>query len=102
MSEHVVPIKTYLLVFLALMVGTAGTVWVSFHDLGWFPGANVAVALVIACTKATLVILFFMHVKYSPRLTWVVVIAGFFWLLILLTLTMNDYALRGWLPSGGQ
>ena len=97
MSEHVVPIKTYLLVFLALMIGTAGTVWVSFHDLGWFPGANVAVALVIACTKATLVILFFMHVKYTnEKMTGAVVVAGFFFLAILLALSMSDYLTRAW------
>jgi cytochrome c oxidase subunit 4 len=102
MSEHVVPIKTYVVVFLALLAGTGITVWASFADLDFqlaghtFPG-SVIVALTIACTKATLVILFFMHVKYSSRLTWVVVIAGFFWLIILLVGTMNDYALRGWL-----
>jgi cytochrome c oxidase subunit IV len=62
----------------------------------------VAIALTIATIKATLVILFFMHVKYSSRLTWVVVIAGFFWLLILLIGTMNDYALRNWLTYPAQ
>jgi cytochrome c oxidase subunit IV len=102
MAEHIVPIRTYAGVFLALMVGTAMTVWVSYHDITWFPHANVAIALAIACTKATLVILFFMHVRYSSRLTWVVVIAGFFWLLILLIGTMNDYALRDWLTYPSQ
>ena len=102
MSEHVVPIKTYLLVFLALMAGTAITVWVSFVDLTWFSGANVAVALVIASIKATLVILFFMHARYSSRLTWAVVIAGFFWLGLLLFGVMNDYAFRGWLTYPSQ
>ena len=102
MSEHVVPVKTYVMVFLALMVGTAITVWVSLVDITLFPHANVAIALVIACIKATLVILFFMHVKYSSRLTWVVVIAGFFWLLILLIGTMNDYGLRNWLTYPSQ
>lgn len=101
-SEHIVPIKTYVMVFLALMVGTAITVWVSFVDLNWFPGANVAVALAIASVKATLVVLFFMHVKYSSRLTWAVVIGGVFWLGLLLIGTMNDYAFRGWLTYPGQ
>jgi len=107
MSEHVVPIKTYVAVFLALLVGTAATVWVAYHNLDFtlagrvFPG-SVAVALIIASVKATLVILFFMHVKYSSRLTWVVVIGGFFWLLILLIGTMNDYALRHWLTYPSQ
>ncbi len=107
MSEHVVPVKTYVTIFLLLLLGTGLTVWASFVDLDFqvggrvFPG-SVIVALIIACTKATLVILFFMHVKYSSRLTWVVVIAGFFWLLILLIGTMNDYALRGWMTYPGQ
>ncbi len=107
MSEHVVPIKTYVIVFIALLIGTGATYWASFVDLDFqvggrvFPG-SVILALAIACTKATLVILFFMHVKYSSRLTWVVIVAGFFWLLILLLGTMNDYALRGWLTYPGQ
>ena len=107
MSEHVVPVRTYVIIFLLLLLGTGLTVWASYADLDFqvgsrvFPG-SVIVALAIACTKATLVILFFMHVKYSSRLTWVVVIAGFFWLLILLIGTMNDYALRGWMTYPGQ
>lgn len=102
MSEHIVPIKTYVLIFLALMVGTAITVWVSYYDITWFPHANIAIALVIACTKALLVILYFMHVRYSTRLTWVVVIGGFFWLLLLLLLTMTDYAFRNLLTYPPQ
>ncbi len=107
MSEHVVPVKTYVTIFLLLLLGTGLTVWASFVDLDFqvggrvFPG-SVILALAIACTKATLVILFFMHVKYSSRLTWVVVISGFFWLLILLIGTMNDYALRGMMTYPGQ
>jgi len=76
------------------MILTGLTVWVAFHDLGpW----NIVVALTIAVAKATLVVLYFMHVRYSDRLTWVVVIAGFFWLAILLALTMSDYFSRSWL-----
>lgn len=94
MSEHIVPVRTYVLIFTALMVLTVVTVAVSFVDLGdW----SVVVALAIACTKAVLVILFFMHVKYSSRLTWAVVVAGFFWFGILIALTMNDYLFRNWL-----
>ena len=107
MSAHIVPVKTYALVFAALLVGTGVTVWASYADLDFqvaghtLPG-SVIVALVIACTKAVLVILFFMHVKYSSRLTWAVIIAGFFWLGLLLVGTMNDYAFRGWLTFPNQ
>ncbi len=98
MSEHIVPRRVYYLVFLALMVGTAATVWVAYLDLGF---ANTAVAMGIAVTKATLVILYFMHVKYSSRLTWVVVASGFIWLGILFVLGMSDYLSRGWIPQPG-
>jgi cytochrome c oxidase subunit IV len=98
MSSHVVPVRIYFAVFAALMVFTALTVWVAYLDLGFL---NIAVALVIAVTKATLVILYFMHVRYSPRLTWVVVWAGFFWLGILFALGMSDYLSRGLLPQAG-
>ena len=98
MSEHVVPVRTYLLVFTALMVGTISTYFAAQIDMEarfntHFP-LNSLVALAIAVTKAVLVILFFMHVKYSTRLTKVVVIASFFWLGIMLTITMSDYLFR--------
>ncbi len=83
----------YYFVFLALVVGTLGTVAAAKVDMG--PMNNVAM-LAIACAKASLVILFFMHVRWSTRLTWVVVMAGFFWLLILFSLGMSDYLTRGW------
>ena len=85
----------YYLVFLALIVGTVGTVAAAKVDMG--PFNNVAM-LAIACTKATLVTLFFMHVRWSSRLTWVVAMAGFFWLLILFTV-LGDYMSRGWIPG---
>lgn len=95
MSEHVVPRKVYFAVFAALLVLTATTTAVSFLDLGpW----NTVVALAIAFLKATLVVLFFMHVKYSPRLTQIVIAGGLFWLAILLALTLSDFLSRGWLP----
>lgn len=95
MSEHVVPRKVYYAVFAALLVLTAITTAVAFVDLGpW----NTVVALGIAFLKATLVALFFMHVKYSPRLTQVIVAGGLFWLAILIVLTLSDFVSRGWLP----
>jgi len=94
-SEHVVPRKVYFAVFVALLVLTAITTAVAFVDLGpW----NTVVALGIAFLKATLVALFFMHVKYSPRLTQIVVAGGIFWLAILIVLTLSDFVTRGWLP----
>lgn len=92
MSGHVAPKSMYYLVFGALLVGTAITVGAAFVDLG---ALNNVVMLAIAITKATLVVLYFMHVRWSTRLTWVVVASGFFWLLILFGLTMQDYLTRG-------
>jgi cytochrome c oxidase subunit 4 len=86
----------YYAVFAALMVGTAITVAVAFVDLG---ALNNVVMLGIAMTKATLVVLYFMHVRWSTRLTWVIAASGFFWLLILFGLTMQDYLTRGWVPG---
>ena len=96
MSGHVVPVKSYVAIFLALMALTALTVGVSFIDLG---AINTVVALVIAVTKMLLVVLFFMHVRYSAQLTRVVVIAGFFWLLLLLFFTLADFKTRNWTPD---
>ena len=88
------------MIFLALMVGTGLTVVAAFYD---FPGPlNAVVALTIAVIKALLVVLFFMHVRYSSHLTWDLVGAGFFWLLILLTLTLTDPLTRNWLATGVQ
>ena len=98
MSEYVVPRSVYYAVFVTLIVLTGLTVWVAYLDLGFL---NVAVALGIAVTKAALVILYFMHVRYSSRLTWVVVSSGFFWLGILIVLGLSDYLSRGWLPQPG-
>jgi cytochrome c oxidase subunit IV len=92
MSGHVAPKSMYYMVFLALMIGTGLTVAAAFVDMG---ALNNVVMLAIACVKAALVILFFMHVRWSTRLTWVVVASGFFWLLILFGITMTDYLTRG-------
>lgn len=91
MSEHIVSKGVYFAVFAALMVFTAITVAVAFVDLGYF---NNVVALGIAVTKATLVVLFFMHVRYSSKLTKLVIISGLFWLAILLIFTSSDYLTR--------
>jgi cytochrome c oxidase subunit IV len=93
MSEHIVPVRVYVTVFVVLLVMTATTTAVSAIDLGpW----NTVVALAIAVFKATLVVLFFMHVKYSPPLIKVVIVGGLFWLAILLAITFSDFATRGW------
>jgi cytochrome c oxidase subunit 4 len=96
MSGHVAPKRMYVGVWLALVVGTVLTVVAADFDLG---ALNNIVMLLIACTKALLVILFFMHVRWSTRLTWVVVASGFFWLLIMFVLTMTDYMSRGWVDG---
>jgi cytochrome c oxidase subunit IV len=96
-TGHIIPTRTYYTIYLILLVGTYLTWQVAFFDLG---PLNTIVALVIAVIKATLVVLFFMHVKYSSRLTWVVVMGSVFWLGILLALTFSDYLTRGWRTFG--
>ena len=94
MAHHVASIKSYLLVFAALMVLTALTVGVAFIDLGVF---NDIVAMTIAVIKAVLVVLIFMHVWHSSRMTKLSIVAGFLWLAILIGLTLTDYLSRGFL-----
>ena len=98
-ATHLVPLRVYFTIFTLLMVLTATTVSVSYFDLGPF---NTVVAIVIAVAKMMLVILNFMHVRYSSRLTWAVVAGGFFWLALLLFMTLADYVTRGpgWLHYG--
>ena len=96
MPEHIVPPKIYLLICGILLALTFVTWGVALIDLGpW----NIVVALTIAFCKATLVALFFMHVRYSPRRTQLIVVAGIFWLGIMILLTMSDYLTRPWLTS---
>jgi cytochrome c oxidase subunit IV len=96
-SEHIVSPKIYLLIFTILMVLTGTTVYAATVDLNqYFPGLNVIVALVIATCKATLVVLFFMHAYYSTKRTQLIIIAGVFWLAIMLFMTLGDYASRPW------
>ena len=91
--HHQAPLTAYFVVFGLLMVLTVVTVAVSRVDLGAF---NTAVAMAIAIAKATVVILWFMHVIHSPRLTWIVVISSFLWLAVLFVLTFADYLTRNW------
>ena len=93
-SGHVVSVKLYATIFTALIVLTLTTTGIAFIDLG--TGLNAVAALAIAVGKALLVILYFMHIRYSDRLTWVFVAAGFFWLLILIGGTMDDLLTRNW------
>jgi len=96
MSDHIVPFKTYLTVFVALLVLTMVTYEAARTDFGSH-GLNVAIAIGIAMTKTTLVVLFFMHVKYSPKLVAVFVVAGFSWLALLIFGILSDYWTRGWI-----
>jgi cytochrome c oxidase subunit IV len=102
-EHHIVSPRVYLAILLALLTATGLTVWASFIDLGemhisrsltifWNP----VVALAIACTKMVLVVLFFMHVKYSPKLTKLTVISGVFIFLGLISMTLADYVSRAW------
>jgi cytochrome c oxidase subunit IV len=94
---HIASPRLYLTVFAALMVGTIVTVLAALVDLGRL---NLTVALAIAVTKATLVVLFFMHVKYSPKMIKVAAGAGFVWLAIMVVLTLSDYFTRNILALG--
>jgi cytochrome c oxidase subunit 4 len=95
-NEHahtIVGPRVYVAILFALLLGTALTVWASYVDLGFW---NPIIALAIATTKATLVVLFFMHVKYSTKLTKLAVSAGIFTFMILISLTLADYISRAW------
>src|SRR5262245_3946633 len=98
-AHHVVPLKIYYAIFAILLTLTGVTVAVAYVDLG---PLNTVVALAIACFKALIVVLFFMHVKYSTRLVKLTAIAGIYWMIILLVLTMSDYLTRGWGTFGQQ
>ena len=91
MSEHIVSPKIYVMIFLSLMAGTGLTVWAAFRNFGPF---NIVIALAIASFKATLVVLYFMHARYSPRRTHLVIVSSVFWLAIMLALTLSDYTTR--------
>jgi cytochrome c oxidase subunit 4 len=93
MSQQIEPTKTYVTVFVSLIGLTLLTTGVAFMDLGPF---NTVVALAIAFCKMSLVILYFMHVRHSGGLVRVAIVAGFFWLILLMGLTMSDYQTRDW------
>lgn len=95
-SSHIVPVKTYVFVFIALLFLAALTTAAAFVNLGSF---NTFVALTIACVKAVLVVLIFMHMLYSGNLVRVVLLAGFFWLALLVGFTLTDYHSRSWIAD---
>jgi cytochrome c oxidase subunit 4 len=96
-EHHIVSPKVYITIFATLMVCTILTVYAATLDLNrYFPGLNIIVALAIATFKASLVVLFFMHGKYSPKRTQLVIVCSVFWLAIMLFMTMSDYVTRLW------
>jgi cytochrome c oxidase subunit IV len=90
-SEHIVSPVIYIAIFSALLVGTGLTAWAAFQNFGQF---NIVIALGIATIKATLVVLYFMHARYSPKRTQLVIVCAIFWLAIMLSLTLADYQTR--------
>jgi cytochrome c oxidase subunit 4 len=92
MTHHVLPVRVYLGVFVALMVLMAATVVFAYMDLGVF---NNVVAMGIAISKTVLIMLFFMHLRYSSRLTQIFAVVGFVFLVILVAFTLSDYITRG-------
>lgn len=92
-EDHIVTPGVYLIIGTCLLILTAATAAISYVDLGVF---NAVVALAIACLKGSLVVLFFMHIKYSSKLTKLTVSAGVFTFLVLITMTMSDYISRAW------
>ncbi len=96
MKHHIVSPKTYIAVFLALMVLTGLTVYVATIDFGVM---NNVVAMSIAVIKMLLVALIFMHLAFSPKLLWLVACAGLIWLIVMFSITLSDYRTRDWLQS---
>jgi cytochrome c oxidase subunit 4 len=92
-AHHIVGPGVYVAILFALLIGTALTVWASFLELGFW---NPIIALAIATTKATLVVLFFMGVKYSSKLTKLTIFSGIFMFLVLISMTLADYISRAW------
>lgn len=93
-QHHVVPVSIYIVIFVSLMILTGLTVFASQKDFG--PG-NTIIAVSIAALKATLVILYFMHVRYNDNIVRIAVFTGFLWLGVMIVLTLSDYIARGWL-----
>ena len=99
-TAHIVtPVTTYVTIFVSLLVLTGVTYLVATQDFGWM---NTPIALAVAVLKASLVVIYFMGVRYNTPLTKVAVVAGFFWLFILFGFTLNDYLTRSWLGVPGR
>jgi cytochrome c oxidase subunit 4 len=96
MSKHIVPVQIYMRVFIALMALLVLTVLVAIFDLG---PVSTPIALLIAAVKGTLIVLFFMHVKYAGKLTWIFASSAFLWLAIMIGLTFSDYVTRRTAPN---
>ena len=97
MTHHVVPVRLYVTVYVALIALTIATTRISEIELGEW---NIVAAMTIAVVKGSLVVWFFMHLRQSSSLTKLVAAAGLFWFAILITFTLSDYTSRGWLPTG--
>jgi cytochrome c oxidase subunit IV len=97
--QHTVSVTTNAVIFALLMLLLVLTVWAAFHDLGAF---NTPIALLIATTKTVLIMLYFMHIRFSNRLVWIFAGAAFLWLGILMALSLSDYLTRGWLGIYGK
>jgi cytochrome c oxidase subunit 4 len=98
-QSHILPVRTSVAIFIALLVLLIATVGAAYLPLG---DLHFPVAMIIAAAKAVLIVLFFMHVIYSSRLTKIVTVAGFLWLAIMVGLTLSDYLSRGWLNIPGK
>lgn len=94
--HHIVPIPVYVAIFASLLAGTALTVWAAYQDFGFL---NLPIALAIATIKASLVVLYFMHVKYASKLTQLASVLGFVWLAILLGMTSSGIFTRDWVGT---
>ena len=99
MSQHILPVRTYVAIYIALLVLLAATVGAAFVNIEPF---NFALTMLIAVAKGALILLIFMHVRFSDRLTWVFSSAAFLWLGILIALTLNDYFTRNLLNIPGK
>jgi cytochrome c oxidase subunit 4 len=98
-SEHVLPVRNYFYVYIALMVLLGATVGAAFINIEPF---NFALTMIIAVAKAAMILLIFMHVRYSERLVWVFSTAAFLWLALLIAMSLNDYFTRGLLNIPGK
>ena len=98
-DTHILPVRTYLLTFAALVALLGAAMGAAYMPLGRL---HLTVTLLIAACKAVIIMLIFMHLKFSSRLTWVFALGAFVWLAILMTLTLGDYLSRGWLSIPGK